>query len=130
MYVANSGAFIAKRRIYLKENNRICKNPLPIINQRGKGFDIDDINDFRNFKEILKSGQKLYKIVKKILASKLIFKSPKRYDMIIFDSNSLSLEKYLLKNQSYFILINRYQDMKFFIIRNYYLFHFEYQIFI
>ena len=59
MYVANSGAFIAKRRIYLKENNRICKNPLPIITQRGKGFDIDDINDFRNFKEILKSGQKI-----------------------------------------------------------------------
>ena len=33
--------------------------------------------------------------------------------MIIFDSNSLAdLEKYLLKNQSYFILINKYKDKK------------------
>ena len=38
MYVANSGAFIAKRKIYLKENNRICKNPLPIINQKRQRF--------------------------------------------------------------------------------------------
>mgnify|MGYP001206890094 FL=1 len=59
MYVANSGAFIAKRKIYLKDKNRICKNPLPIITPKAKGFDVDDINDFKYLKEILKRGQKI-----------------------------------------------------------------------
>ena len=59
MFVANSGAFLANRKVYIKDNNRICKNPLPIVTHKEKGFDVDDINDFNNLKEILKSGQKI-----------------------------------------------------------------------
>ncbi len=59
MYIANSGAFIAKRNIYLKDKNRICNNPLPIITSKSKGLDIDDMYDFKNLIEILKSGKKI-----------------------------------------------------------------------
>ena len=59
MYIANSGAFIAKRKIYLKDKNRICNNPLPIITSKSKGLDIDDMYDFKNLIEILKSGKKI-----------------------------------------------------------------------
>ena len=54
LYVANSCAFIAKREIYLKNKNRLCKNPLPIISDYGSGLDIDDPGDFDNFKKSLK----------------------------------------------------------------------------
>ena len=59
MYIANSGAFIANRKIYLKDKNRICNNPLPILTHKAKGFDVDDLNDFENLKNILKSDQKI-----------------------------------------------------------------------
>jgi len=57
--------------------------------------------------------KKFFKILKKVLSSKLIFKSPKNYNLVIFDSTSLhDLKKYLLKDINYFVLRNRYEDIK------------------
>ena len=56
--------------------------------------------------------KKLFKIFKKIFNSKLIFGSPKKYDLVIFDCTSLvDLQKYLLKDENYFVLKNRYKDI-------------------
>ena len=50
LYVLNSAAIIAHRKIYLKNKNRLCKKPLPIITSQNKGFDVDTIKDFRKIK--------------------------------------------------------------------------------
>ena len=50
----NSAAFIAPREIYLKNKDRLCKNPIPITSREGSGFDIDDLDDFNNLKNKLK----------------------------------------------------------------------------
>ena len=59
LYVANSAVFFAKRQIYENHNNRICKNPLPILSEMNKTFDIDNLNDFNQLIKILKSGKKI-----------------------------------------------------------------------
>lgn len=48
-YSVNSAAFIAPRKIYLKDKDRLCKKPIPIISRTGSGFDIDDMSDFIKF---------------------------------------------------------------------------------
>ena len=53
-YSVNNAAFIAPREIYLKNKDRICKNPIPITSRNGAGFDIDDINDFNSLRKELK----------------------------------------------------------------------------
>ena len=53
-YSVNSAAFIAPREIYLKNKDRLCKNPIPINSREGSGFDIDDLDDFNNLKNKLK----------------------------------------------------------------------------
>ena len=47
-YIVNS-AFIAKRSVYLYQNDRIDKKPLPINTSEKEAFDIDDKEDFKNF---------------------------------------------------------------------------------
>ena len=47
LYVANSAVFFAKKNVYVKNNNRVCNNPLPIISDTNKSFDIDDMDDFK-----------------------------------------------------------------------------------
>ena len=60
LYIANSAVFLTNRNIYTNFNNRICKNPLPILSPKNKGFDVDDINDFKEIEKIIKSGQKIF----------------------------------------------------------------------
>jgi len=59
LYVANSAVFFAKKNVYVKNNNRVCNNPLPIISDTNKSFDIDDMDDFKKITKIIKSGQKV-----------------------------------------------------------------------
>lgn len=56
MYIADSASFIANRKIYITNSDRICENPLPIVTKKNKGMDIDDINDFKNLEKILRSS--------------------------------------------------------------------------
>ena len=50
-FTVNSAAFIAKRSVYIKNKDRLCKKPLPIITEKGKGFDIDGKEDLILFKK-------------------------------------------------------------------------------
>ena len=52
-YTVNSAAFIAKKFVYIKNNDRLSKKPLPIITAKGKGFDIDEKKDLIFFKKYL-----------------------------------------------------------------------------
>tara|TARA_B100000787_G_C16192231_1_gene298237 strand:- start:2060 stop:2758 length:699 start_codon:yes stop_codon:yes gene_type:complete len=58
VYIANSASFIANRKVYLKNFDRICENPLPIITKNLKGMDIDDMYDFRKLEKILNDAKK------------------------------------------------------------------------
>ncbi len=58
MYIANSASFIADRKVYLKNFDRICENPLPITTKNLRGMDIDDMNDFRKLEKILNNAKK------------------------------------------------------------------------
>lgn len=51
IYAINSAAFISSRNIYLKNNDRLCKNPIPIVSKKNSGFDIDDIEDLDTLKK-------------------------------------------------------------------------------
>lgn len=53
-YEVNSAAFISTREVYLKQKDRLCSNPLPIISKNNSGFDIDYMEDFNYLKEKLK----------------------------------------------------------------------------
>ena len=56
--------------------------------------------------------RKFYKIVKKLLASKIIFSSPNS-DLLIFDGTRFKeLKKYLFENEKCFILENRYENIR------------------
>ena len=46
LFSVNSAAFIAKRSIYTKMNDRLGKKPFPIISEKWSGFDIDNMEDF------------------------------------------------------------------------------------
>ncbi len=50
-YAVNSAAFIAKKNVYVKNNDRLCSKPVPFITEKGKGFDIDDKEDLTFFKK-------------------------------------------------------------------------------
>ena len=52
-YMVNSAAFIAKKFVYTKNSDRLCKKPLPLITEKGKGFDIDGKEDLFFFKKNL-----------------------------------------------------------------------------
>ena len=58
MYVANSAAFIASKKIYLNNADRICSNPLPIVSTDDKGMDIDDLKDFKRLKHLMLNDKK------------------------------------------------------------------------
>lgn len=51
----NSAAFIADREVYTKYKDRIDNNPLPIISLNEESFDVDDMDDFRKLKKIIKN---------------------------------------------------------------------------
>lgn len=53
LYIINSAAFLSFRDVYIKEKDRLCKNPLPIISRRNSGFDIDTLEDFIELKNEL-----------------------------------------------------------------------------
>ena len=53
-YEVNSAAFLSTREVYLKNKDRLCDNPMPIISKNGSGLDIDFIEDFNAFKKKLK----------------------------------------------------------------------------
>lgn len=59
MYLANSAVFLARRNIYKKFKNRICSNPLPILTDELKGFDVDNLKDFNHLKNLLRNGKKI-----------------------------------------------------------------------
>lgn len=59
LYIANSAAFIAKKKIYKINKDRLCKNPFPIISGPGSGVDIDDYVDFKNLRLKLQSQIKI-----------------------------------------------------------------------
>lgn len=50
LYIVNSAAFIAKRSVYIKEKDRICKKPMAIVSRINSGFDIDNIEEFKALK--------------------------------------------------------------------------------
>ena len=52
IYALNSAAIISHRNTYIKNKNRLCKNPIPIISSQGKGFDVDTIEDFKKIKNL------------------------------------------------------------------------------
>ena len=52
IYALNSAAIISHRNTYIKNKNRLCKNPIPIISTQGKGFDVDTIEDFKKIKNL------------------------------------------------------------------------------
>ena len=54
----------------------------------------------------------LRKILKVFLNSKLIFKTPKNCDLIVFDDVAINELKLILKNRNYFLLKNRYENIK------------------
>ena len=53
LYIANSAAFIASRKVYINKKNRICSNPMPIVTNKKKALDIDNLEDFKKLKNIL-----------------------------------------------------------------------------
>ncbi len=53
-FILNSAALIAKRSVYIRNKDRLCKNPLPIVIRSNSGFDIDDLEDFNYIKKNLK----------------------------------------------------------------------------
>ena len=56
--------------------------------------------------------RKFYKIVKKLLASKIIVSSPNS-DLLIFDGTRFKeIKKYLFENEKCFILENRYENIR------------------
>tara|TARA_A100001011_G_C14263259_1_gene823509 strand:- start:508 stop:1230 length:723 start_codon:yes stop_codon:yes gene_type:complete len=58
-YIVNSAAFLTSRQIYLKNKDRLCNNPVPILSRVGSGFDIDDMNDFKELMK--KENEKKFK---------------------------------------------------------------------
>ena len=50
-FSVNSAAFIAKKSVYIKNKDRLCRRPLPLITEKGKGFDIDSKEDLIFFKK-------------------------------------------------------------------------------
>ena len=52
-FSVNSAAFIAKRQIYIRQNNRLGSKPLPILSKAKTGFDIDEMEDLIFLKENL-----------------------------------------------------------------------------
>lgn len=58
-YIANSAAFLTKRNIYIKEKNKVCNNPLPVLTKEHKSFDIDNEEDFQSLITKIKSGKKI-----------------------------------------------------------------------
>lgn len=50
-FSVNSAAFIAKRSVYIKNRDRLCKKPLPLLTPKGSGFDIDTKEDLFFFKK-------------------------------------------------------------------------------
>ncbi len=53
IYIANSAAFIASRKVYINRKDRICSNPLPIVTNDKKALDIDNLEDFKKLENIL-----------------------------------------------------------------------------
>jgi CMP-N-acetylneuraminic acid synthetase len=51
LYVLNSAAIIAHKITFIKEKNRICKNPIPIITKIKSGFDVDNKEDFTELRK-------------------------------------------------------------------------------
>ena len=52
LYIMNSAAIISHRKVYMRSKDRLCNNPIPIITLNKKGFDIDDLKDFKALKKI------------------------------------------------------------------------------
>ena len=50
-FSVNNAAFIAKKSVYIKNNDRLCKRPLPHVTEKGKGFDIDTEEDLIFYKK-------------------------------------------------------------------------------
>ena len=52
-FSVNSAAFIAKRKIYFNNKDRLGKKPLPILSESKTGFDIDEMEDLIFFRKNL-----------------------------------------------------------------------------
>ena len=46
-FLVNSAAFIANKKIYINNGDRIDSNPLPINASMKESFDVDDLKDFK-----------------------------------------------------------------------------------
>ncbi len=55
VYIINSAAFISSRNVYIKNNDRLCEKPIPIISRKYSGFDIDTIEDFQKLKNEIRN---------------------------------------------------------------------------
>ena len=53
LYVINSAAFLSLRDVYIKDKDRLCKKPIPIISRRNSSFDIDTLEDFKEIRNEL-----------------------------------------------------------------------------
>lgn len=51
IYLVNNAAFISKRFVYTKLNDRIGKKPMPIISKFGTALDIDNYDQFNFYKK-------------------------------------------------------------------------------
>lgn len=57
--------------------------------------------------------KKLFKIFKLVFSANIIFRIPKKIDLIIFDETSLrDLKKYLFRKKKFLVLINNYLQIK------------------
>ena len=55
LWEINSAAFIAKKQIYIKNMDRLGPNPLPIESLNNESFDVDDLEDFKKLKKLIKN---------------------------------------------------------------------------
>ena len=56
MYLINSAAFIATKEVYIKNNDRLCKNPMKYECKNFTGFDIDERDNFSFFSNSIKKN--------------------------------------------------------------------------
>lgn len=52
-FLVNSAAFIANKKIYINNGDRIDSNPLPINASMKESFDVDDLKDFKLLRNYL-----------------------------------------------------------------------------
>ena len=55
---------------------------------------------------------KIFKLIKLLISSKIIFKEPKKSKIVLYDNASLEDFENVLEKKEYFLLINRINQIK------------------